>query len=271
MQTKEIVKTLPASILKGAAANLAIQALGKNLNKKTFLPTLLVGAVGGGLSCLSDDKYLSTLIAASVFGGGNALANKASFPRTMLKYAAIGTAGRLMLNIPAAVGKINGDWKTEWQMQLPNGALKRYEQEKPLWGCTQAVLKSIAKYFGKTIVSEGEDGSGYDFFELAVMNGFDVTTLSKGDLSTEPYNNIDHFYLVVGGYLKRGWPIAATYFNGELQHTVGVWRISKKRNTDKPESVRYQIDIIDPAQGDPSKVLSQYDFEHAVIRAVKPY
>ncbi len=35
--------------------------------------------------------------------------------------------------------------------------------------------------------------------------------------------------------------------------------------------VRYQIDIIDPAQGDPSKVLSQYDFEHAVIRAVKPY
>ena len=121
MTLKEITNTLPASLIKGAAANLAIQALGKNLNKKTFLPTLLVGAVGGGLSCLSDDKYLSTLIAASVFGGGNALANKASFPRTMLKYAAIGTAGRLMLNIPAAVGKINGDWKTEWQMcQIPN-------------------------------------------------------------------------------------------------------------------------------------------------------
>ena len=57
MQTKEIVKTLPASILKGAAVNLAIQALGKNLNKKNILPTLAVGALGGGLSYLSNDNF----------------------------------------------------------------------------------------------------------------------------------------------------------------------------------------------------------------------
>ncbi|MBR4215385.1 MAG: hypothetical protein IKR94_08710, partial [Bacteroidales bacterium] len=67
MTLKEITNTISASILKGAAANLAIQALGKNLNKKNFLPTLAVGALGGGLSCLSDDKYFSTLIATSIF------------------------------------------------------------------------------------------------------------------------------------------------------------------------------------------------------------
>ena len=49
MQTPQNTKSnLAASLIKGAAANLAIQALGKNLNKKSFLPTLLVGAVGGG-------------------------------------------------------------------------------------------------------------------------------------------------------------------------------------------------------------------------------
>ena len=103
VSTTDSTRNLPAAIIKGAAANLAIQAIGKNLNKKNLLPTLVVGALGGGLSCLSDDKYISTLIAASVFGGGNALANKSSFPKTMFKYALIGTAGRLMLNIPEAV------------------------------------------------------------------------------------------------------------------------------------------------------------------------
>ena len=104
-QHTDSTRNIPAALLKGAATNLAIQALGKNLNKKNILSTLAIGALGGGLSCLTDDKYLSTLIAASVFGGGNALANKASFPRTMFKYALIGTAGRLMLNIPEALGK----------------------------------------------------------------------------------------------------------------------------------------------------------------------
>ncbi len=81
MTLKEITNTISASILKGAAANLAIQAIGKNLNKKNLLPTLAVGALGGGLSCLSDDKYFSTLIATSIFGGGNALINKTSIPK----------------------------------------------------------------------------------------------------------------------------------------------------------------------------------------------
>ena len=81
-----IILVFPASLLKGAAANLAIQALGQNLNKKNFLPTLLVGALGGGLSCLSDDKYCSTLIATSIIGGGNALINKTSVPKSLARF-----------------------------------------------------------------------------------------------------------------------------------------------------------------------------------------
>lgn len=39
-----------------SGSNLAIQAIGKNLNKKNFLPTLAFGALGGIISDYVDSK-----------------------------------------------------------------------------------------------------------------------------------------------------------------------------------------------------------------------
>ena len=271
-----VLQNIGISALKGAAINLGVQAVGRNLKKDNLLSTLAVGAMAGIADSFIESKIpnsrgiASRAMSGLLLGGGNAIINKSSIGGTALKYAVIGTATRLLLTIPKALAS-EGDWKVEWSMQLPKGALKRFEQEEYDWGCTQAVTKSIAKYLGKTITNEGSR-IGYDFYRFAAeMNGFQVTTLSKGDLNLEPYNNLDHFYMVVGGYLKRGWPIAATYFNGYYDHTVGVWRITKKRHITKIDQIKYQIDITDPATGDYQKSLSQYDFEHSIIRAVKPY
>ncbi len=264
------------SALKGAAINLGVQAVGRNLRKDNLFSTLAVGAVAGMADSFIESKISNSngiaggAMTGLLLGGGNAIINKSSIGGTALKYAVIGTVTRLLLTIPDALAS-DGDWKIEWSMQLPKGALKRIEQDENDWGCTQAVTKSIAKYLGRNITNAGSK-IGYDFYVFAAeMNGFQVTTLSKGDLRHEQYNNLDHFYMVVGDFLKRGWPIAATYFNGYYNHTVGVWRIIKKRHISKTDHIKYQIDITDPAKGDYQKRLSQYDFEHSIIRVVKPY
>ncbi len=271
MTLKEITNTLPASLIKGAAANLAIQAIGKNLNKKTFLPTLLVGAVGGELSCLSDNKYLSTIIAASVFGGGNALANKASLPRTMLKYAAIGTAGRLMLNIPAAVAKRDTKWIVLEDYHLPKGNLNPKSQWGDEAGCAQATFDSIAEYLGITPTTDFYN-DGYDFSILCKKNGFNAYDLSKSEVDGKKKN----IPWSVGNYLRMGCPAALTYNNSGVKHIVGINRIIQEKQTivdkngNKTEKIRWRIEVMDPiAYG--NLVFIPYDeFERGLVTIVKP-
>ena len=264
LKTTDFKRNLPASILKGAAANLAIQALGKNLNKKNLLPTLAVGALGGGLSYLSNDKYLSTLIATSIFGGGNALINKTSVPKTLAKYAAIGTAARLMLNIPEAVTKINPDyetnkWKVRFIYKLPNGNLPFYHQKDPSVGCTQETLKSIGDYLGYPISFldypldlnptknsyNKEYYYGADFELLAKMNGLYTELLPKFQTNKGQAHN-DPGY--VGTRLLWNLPMAITYERqGDLPHTVGINRIIQLRNIDNPKKAdKYVVEVMDP-------------------------
>ena len=260
MQTKETNKTLSAAILKGTAANLAIQALGKNLNKKNILPTLVVGALGGGLSCLTDDKYLSTLIAASVFGGGNALANKASFPKTVFKYALIGTAGRLMLNIPEAVAQKK--WETVYDYKLPNGHLPVVLQKNHTEGCSHATLISIAKYMecdNKLIQSlENElknlpKDKGVSFYNLAISKGFNVDTPAVNGY-------------IVGQLIANNNPCAITYLsiNDNKEHTVGIERIICQQNIKDNLKRRFIIRVMDPLNGFNSP-LSESDFNKGVV------
>lgn len=90
--------SLPASMLKGAAVNTVIQALGGNLKKETFFKTMLVGALGGVVENLAGNMVLPGI----VLGGGNALINKSSVPRTMFKYAAWSLAAQGVKSIGEA-------------------------------------------------------------------------------------------------------------------------------------------------------------------------
>ena len=262
--------TLPASMLKGAAVNAVIQALGGNLKKETFFKTLLVGALGGVVENLSGNIVLPGIM----IGGGNALINKSSVPQTMIKYAAWSLAAQGVKSIGEAKAADDPtEWNVEWDMQLPKGALKRVVQEDYEYGCTQATLKSIAAYLERPVVNNGER-KGYDFAAFAKMNGFKTIDLYYGEYKTAineiKYNSIDQLYLVVGSYLKRGWPVAATFNNGYFDHTIGVWRIIKKRHAVKTDKVRYEVKVTDPAKVEYITTLSSDIFERAIIRAVNP-
>ena len=268
MQTKEIIKPFPASILKGAAANLAIQALGKNLNKKNFLPTLAVGALGGGLSCLSDDKYFSTLIATSIFGGGNALINKTNVPKTLVKYTAIGVTARLMLNIPEAVSvikEVSNDWKTIYNFKLPNGDLPKYKQSDEAMGCTHTVLRSISDYLGYASIATElfkeekklDDDEGIDFYDLAESKGFLVENLA---------NNL----FTVGTKLNQNIPVAVTYqpWQGKKPHTVGINQVEYQQNVTNKKRTRFIIKVMDPLLGKITEI-SQSEFNTGKVRCIK--
>jgi hypothetical protein len=268
--TKVKTKSFSRSLLKGTVLNLGLQLANRNLNKNNVWQTLLVGAAGG-----FGDYFLGNAAMGAIIGSGNALVNKTKDFETAAKYAAIGGAADLLLNVAEAKAEESPDdkWIIEWDAQLPNGKLKRIVQEDYEYGCTQATLKSIADYFGKKITNEGKRG-GYDFAVFAKMNGFNTIPLFYGDYATETnkiiYKSTEEFYTSIAGYLQRGWPIAATYFNGEKDHTIGVWRIIKKRHTIKTNKIRYDIKITDPAKIDYLTSLPSEKFETAVIRAVKP-
>jgi hypothetical protein len=251
---------------------LGLQLANRSLNKNNFWQTLLVGAAGG-----FGDYFGGNAAMGAIIGGGNALINKTKDFSTAIKYAAIGGAADLLLKVKEAKAEEfpeKDKWIIEWDVQLPKGRLKRVVQEDYEYGCTQATLKSIADYFGTKITNEGEK-VGYDFADFAKKNGFHTITLSYGDYAEETnkiiYKNVDEFYTIIASYLQRGWPIAATYFNGYLNHTVGVWRIIKKRHTQKKDKVRYDIKITDSAKIDYLTSLPSEMFERAIIRAVKPY
>jgi len=51
---------LPASLLKGAAVNMVIQALGSKLKRETLFKTLLVGALGGAVEKNTKKSVFAT-------------------------------------------------------------------------------------------------------------------------------------------------------------------------------------------------------------------
>lgn len=97
--------SLLASMLKGAAVNTVIQALGGNLKKETFFKSLLVGALGGVVENLSGNFVLPGIM----IGGGNALINKSSVPQTMIKYAAWSLAAQGVKSIGEAKAAESSD------------------------------------------------------------------------------------------------------------------------------------------------------------------
>ena len=110
-QQTDSTRNIPASILKGAAANLAIQALGKNLNKKNFMPTLAFGALGGIIGDYVDSKIPNSYglaggaLSGLTLGLTNSLINGDDVPKTMFKYVLLGTLINGSLNIAKANAK----------------------------------------------------------------------------------------------------------------------------------------------------------------------
>ena len=65
---------LGRSLLKGAAVNFGLQAIGGNLRKDNIWQTLLVGVAGGFGDYLGGNTAMGAIL-----GGGNAIINKSHF------------------------------------------------------------------------------------------------------------------------------------------------------------------------------------------------
>lgn len=263
-------RNLAKSLFKSAVVNLGVQALGKNLNKDNFWQTLLVGAAGG-----FGDYFGGNVAMGAILGGGNALINKSNFLGTTAKYAALSFAADGALKIAEAKAEElpeKDKWETVWDSKLPKGDLNFVAQANPRVGCTQAVLESIAMYLNKPIIFT-EYNNGYDFYDYAAnKNKFTVKTIYNGTRAkTSELKSLETLCEETGKYLQAGWPVAATYFNGEFYHTVGIMQITKKRKLTKGiYKYRYDIKMMNPADsGD--KYLPEYNFEKSVIRAVNPF
>ncbi len=269
--------SLPASMLKGAAVNTVIQALGGNLKKETFFKTMLVGALGGVVENLAGNMVLPGI----VLGGGNALINKSSVPRTMFKYAAWSLAAQGVKSIgEAKAAELFDDrkWKIRLEYRLPGGNLKFFHQSDPSFGCTQETLKSIADYLcvplfflDYPIDLDSKDTnyldykSGADFQQLAQINGLYVETLPKND--GNGYNSPDY----VGNYLHKDYPVAITYERpNDLPHTVAINRILRLQNIVNPKRKdRYVIEVMDPMLTNSFATLPMDVFKSGVVRIVK--
>ena len=102
MQTSTKRKYSPAwnlsrSLLKGAAVNFGLQAIGGNLRKDNIWQTLLVGVAGG-----FGDYFGGNTAMGAILGGGNAIINKSHFVGTTAKYALCGAAADMVLKVAKA-------------------------------------------------------------------------------------------------------------------------------------------------------------------------
>lgn len=115
-ETKE--KSFSRSLLKGTVLNLGLQLANRNLNKNNVWQTLLVGAAGG-----VGDYFLGNAAMGAILGSGNALVNKTKDFETAAKYAAIGGAADLLLNVAEA--KAEEFKPTKSKYTDPKNLLKR--------------------------------------------------------------------------------------------------------------------------------------------------
>ena len=266
-------KSLSHSLLKGTVVNLGIQALNKNLNKNNFWQTLLVGATSG-----LGDYFGGNTAMSAMLGSGNALINDTKFLSTTAKYAAIGGAADLLLNVTKAKAE-NLPEKNRWQIRidyhLPNGNLPFYHQTNPTFGCTQETLKSIGEYLRVPIFildypidwdNGNEYKNGADFMQLARANGLYVEDVEKKEIKgNKKYYTPDY----VGNLLLKNYPLAITYQIGDTAHTVGINRIIRLKNIVNPQkSDRYIIQVMDPLYKNEYKLLPLSTFKRGVIRLV---
>ena len=242
------LKTIGTAALTGAAVNIGIQVMRKNLRKDNFLSIFAIGALSG------------TVIASIVRGvSGSA---KACTPSTYE----------------------TKKWKIRSVYQLPNGNLPFYHQKDPSVGCTQETLKSICDYLNHPIafldypvdidlknkkvknVNHYKDGA--DFELLAKANGLTVNTVEYYNTKRGKVYNPD----IVGSYLMKNNPLAITYErSGDLPHTVGINRIVRLMNVSNPKANdRYIIEVMDPLFVNTYQQLPMDVLNSGTIRFVKP-
>ena len=258
-------RNFPLSLLKGAAVNIGLQALSRNLSKDNFWQTLLVGAAGGIGNYLGGNTAMG-----AVLGGGNAIINKSHFAGTTAKYAAWGAFADLVMKV--AVAKAEPEkWDLVEEYSLPNGDLKPHSQRGDREGCAQATLDSIAEYLGKKVVTAYYN-IGYDFTDLAKENGIVAYDLAKKSVGDKKIN----IPLEVGNYLRMGFPAALTYNNDGIQHIVGVNKIEKERKmvTDKQgvvsEKIRWRVEVMNPVGDGIMDYIPISALENGLVSIVKP-
>ena len=275
-----VLQNIGISALKGAAINLGVQAVGRNLRKDNLFSTLAVGAVAGIADSFIESKISNSNGIASgamtglLLGGGNAIINKSSIGGTALKYAVITAVVEGVFNIARANANdfTDGDkWIILEDYHLPKGDLKIHRQEfNNKAGCTQATLNSIAEYLGVPVKTDCIN-TGEDFTDLAQQNDMVAYDLSKHYVDKR-YINIAW---EVGEYLKRGYPAAMTYNNLGTYHVVGITQITKEckeivqKDGSKSLKYRYRIKIMNPSEPDYDYV-SESTFKNALISIVQP-
>ena len=263
------LKSLSRSLFKGTVLNLGLQLANRNLNKNNIWQTLLVGAAGG-----FGDYFGGNTAMGVILGSGNALINKTNFLGTAAKYAAIGGAADLILNVKEAKAEElpeKDNWTIVEEYHLPKGDLKPHSQRGNEAGCAQATLDSIAEYLGKAIKT-AKFYEGYDFTMLAKLNDIYADDLDKMLVGKRKINIPN----IVGSYLNRGFPAALTYNNDGIQHIVGINRILKERKEviDKKgvvsEKFRWRVQIMNPLNDGSLEFLSISLFETGLVSIVRP-
>jgi len=258
---------LSRSLLKGAAVNFGLQAIGGNLRKDNIWQTLLVGVAGG-----FGDYFGGNTAMGAILGGGNAIINKSHFIGTTAKYALCGAAADVVLRVTEAKAAEEPDgWELAEDYHLPNGDLVPHSQRGNDAGCAQATLDSIAEYLGKKVKTEYYD-KGYDFSDLAELNDIVAYDLKKQTVGKRQINNPQ----IVGNYLRRGFPVALTYNNDGIQHIVGVNRIVKERkvitgkNGVETEKNRWRVQVMNPVDGGSLVYIPISALESGLVSIVKP-
>lgn len=286
-----VLQTIGISALKGAAINLGVQAVGRNLKKDNLLSTLAVGAVAGIADSFIESKIPNSRGIASgamsglLLGGGNAIINKSSIGGTALKYAVITAVVEGVFNIARANAIPNYEtknWKIRRIYKLPNGNLPFYHQKNSSFGCTQETLKSICDYLKIPIAfldypvdlnptnknkQRVEYRDGADFEQLAKANGLNVETAAHFEVNGNRQFNPD----IIGAFLENNIPLAITYtVPGDLPHTVGINRIIRLKNILKPtKEDRYIIEVMDPLYYNRYQQLPINVFNTGTIRLVQ--
>lgn len=275
-----VLQNIGISALKGAAINLGVQAVGRNLKKDNLLSTLAVGAVAGIADSFIESKISNSNGIASgamtglLLGGGNAIINKSSIGGTALKYAVITAVVEGVFNI-ARANAINfaddANWTVVEDYHLPKGDLKPHSQKGNDAGCAQATLDSIAEYLGiKLTTSKYYVGS--DFSLLAKENGLIAEDLIKQQVGTKHIN----ISWSVGNYLRMGYPAALTYNDSGIQHIVGINRIIKehfekvKKDGSKIEKDRWRVQIMNPIDNGLLEYIPASILEYGLVTIVKP-
>ena len=212
-------------------------------------------------------EFLHLVTGAAIGGIFNWATHGFQFNAKGLEFFATGAVvGGLWNGIDAAIdGRdfLSGEtWQRITEYSLPHGDLPIHQQTNPEVGCTQETLESISDYLGNP-VSVADKSQGADFAQLAKEYGFKTKTIMPRTINSEH---------IVGAQMTLDKPVAITYNNGGVMHTVGLNRIKIQqipRLLSSGVRTRINIQVMDSLHKTLQR-LSYWLFNNGYIRILTP-